>query len=110
MATALTGSFEETPPSLIDIAARDRRWCQGNLQHSAILPTQGLHWCSRPHLTRGILAYLTAPLWLAFLAVGALVWVQEGDAARATAAPQAAVLFAYPSGEHRGAGVRALMT
>jgi membrane glycosyltransferase len=29
----LGGSYEESPPSLIDLAARDRRWCQGNLQH-----------------------------------------------------------------------------
>jgi membrane glycosyltransferase len=93
MATALTGSFEETPPSLIDMAARDRRWCQGNLQHSAVLPTRGLHWGSRLHLARGILAYLTAPLWLAFLCVGALVWVEHGDGERAIATPLASMLF-----------------
>ena len=29
----LKGSYEECPPSMIDFAARDRRWCQGNLQH-----------------------------------------------------------------------------
>ena len=80
MAPALGGSFEETPPSLIDMAVRDRRWCQGNLQHSAVLPAAGLHWISRLHLARGILAYLTAPLWLAFLAVGALVWVEQRGA------------------------------
>ena len=34
MLPTLGGSFEESPPSLIDLAARDRRWCQGNLQHS----------------------------------------------------------------------------
>ena len=93
MAPALTGSFEETPPSLIDMAARDRRWCQGNLQHSAVLPGRGLHWVSRLHLARGILAYLTAPLWLAFLAVGGLVWVQQTDAGRTVAGPQASMLF-----------------
>src|SRR5674476_1312922 len=27
----LPGSYEEMPPSLTDYAARDRRWCQGNL-------------------------------------------------------------------------------
>ena len=33
MLPTLGGSYEESPPSLIDLAARDRRWCQGNLQH-----------------------------------------------------------------------------
>ena len=55
------------PPSLSDFAARDRRWCQGNLQHLAVLPTRGLHWVSRLHLLTGIGSYLTAPLWLLFL-------------------------------------------
>jgi membrane glycosyltransferase len=94
MAPALAGSFEETPPSLIDMAARDQRWCQGNLQHSAVLPAGGLHWVSRLHLARGILAYLTAPLWLAFLAVGGLVWVQQRDAGRTIGNTQAWMLFA----------------
>ncbi len=30
MAPDLAGSFEEGPPSLTDVAVRDRRWCQGN--------------------------------------------------------------------------------
>jgi membrane glycosyltransferase len=31
MVPALTGSYEESSPSLADLAVRDRRWCQGNL-------------------------------------------------------------------------------
>ena len=31
------GSWEESPPSLLDVAARDRRWAQGNLQHLAVV-------------------------------------------------------------------------
>lgn len=94
MAPALTGSFEETPPSLVDMADRDRRWCQGNLQHGAVLPAHGLHWVSRLHLARGILAYLTSPLWLAFLSVGAVVWVQQHGAGRVEQSAQAEMLFA----------------
>ena len=37
MAPDLGGSWEESPPSLVDIAIRDRRWAQGNLQHSKII-------------------------------------------------------------------------
>ncbi len=76
MAPGLGGSFEECPPSLLDFAARDRRWCQGNLQHLAVLPARGLHWVSRLHLLTGIGSYLTAPLWLLFLVLGILISLQ----------------------------------
>jgi membrane glycosyltransferase len=76
MAPEVTGSFEECPPSLADHAVRDRRWCQGNLQHLAVLPARGLHWVSRLHLVIGIASYLTAPLWLIFLIVGFLISLQ----------------------------------
>jgi membrane glycosyltransferase len=76
MAPTLGGSYEECPPSLLDFAARDRRWCQGNLQHLAVLPARGFHWVSRLHLMTGIGSYLTAPLWLAFLVLGILVSLQ----------------------------------
>ena len=76
MAPALNGSFEEAPPSLTDHAIRDRRWCQGNLQHIAVLPARGLHWVSRLHLMIGIGAYVTAPLWLLFLILGLLISLQ----------------------------------
>jgi membrane glycosyltransferase len=76
MAATLGGSYEEVPPSLLDFAARDRRWCQGNLQHLAVLPARGLHLISRLHLLTGIGSYLTAPLWLIFLIVGILVSLQ----------------------------------
>ncbi|NPV23847.1 glucans biosynthesis glucosyltransferase MdoH [Bradyrhizobium aeschynomenes] len=76
MTVDLDGSYEEVPPSLIDHAARDRRWCQGNLQHLAVLPARGLHWVSRLHLLIGIGAYVTAPLWFAFLVLGILISLQ----------------------------------
>ncbi|HEX3574218.1 MAG TPA: glucans biosynthesis glucosyltransferase MdoH, partial [Rhodopila sp.] len=76
MMPGLEGSYEESPPSLIDLAVRDRRWCQGNLQHAAILPARGLHWVSRMHLLTGIGSYITAPLWLLFLLSGILIALQ----------------------------------
>jgi membrane glycosyltransferase len=76
MAPKLGGSFEECPPSLLDFAARDRRWCQGNLQHLAVLPARRLHWVSRLHLLTGIGSYLTAPLWFMFLVFGILISLQ----------------------------------
>jgi membrane glycosyltransferase len=76
LAPMLSGSFEEAPPSLTDYAARDRRWCQGNLQHIGVLPARGLYWMSRLHLLTGIGSYITAPLWFAFLVVGILISLQ----------------------------------
>lgn len=66
----LTESYEECPPSLIDFALRDRRWCQGNMQHLKIVTAKGLHPISRVHFTIGIMSYLSSPLWLCFLLVG----------------------------------------
>lgn len=70
MMPTLGGSYEESPPSLIDLSIRDRRWCQGNLQHSRVLWARGFHWASRQHFLTGIFGYLTSPLWLAQLLVG----------------------------------------
>src|SRR5580704_14605153 len=37
LAQDLDGTYEEGPPTVIDNAKRDRRWCQGNLQHTWLL-------------------------------------------------------------------------
>ncbi len=63
----LEGSYEETPQGMIENAQRDRRWCQGNLQHGLVMFAKGLRGVSRIHLISGILGYLAGPLWLAFL-------------------------------------------
>jgi membrane glycosyltransferase len=76
MMPTLGGSYEESPPSLIDLSIRDRRWCQGNLQHSRVLFARGLHWASRQHFLTGIFGYLTSPLWLMQLLVGIVIVFQ----------------------------------
>jgi membrane glycosyltransferase len=63
----LEGSYEETPQDMIANAGRDRRWCQGNLQHGLVLFARGLRGISRIHLSMGIFGYLASPLWLLFL-------------------------------------------
>ena len=68
MVTLPEGSYEEYPPTLIDYAIRDRRWCQGNLQHLQLLRGRGLHWISRLHLLMGASAYFTSPLWAMLIA------------------------------------------
>ncbi|HYE35059.1 glucans biosynthesis glucosyltransferase MdoH [Methylocaldum sp.] len=67
LAADLKGSYEELPPTLIDYAKRDRRWCQGNLQHLRMVFARGLSGLSRLYFLMGIMSYLSSPLWLLFL-------------------------------------------
>lgn len=60
----LAGSAEDAPQTLAAFHKRDRRWCQGNLQHLRVLVRRGLHPMSRFHLASGVLSYLAAPAWL----------------------------------------------
>lgn len=62
-----SGSAEDAPQTLEVFSRRDRRWCQGNLQHVRLLGAPGLHPISRVHLMLGIVSYLAAPIWLILL-------------------------------------------
>ena len=77
MLPVLGGSFEESPPSLIDLATRDRRWCQGNLQHSRIMTAKGFTLPTRQHFATGIMGYLASPFWMAQLIVGIVLVLQS---------------------------------
>jgi membrane glycosyltransferase len=72
----LGGSYEESPPSLIDLSARDRRWCQGNLQHMRVFTAKGLKLPTRQHFATGIMSYLASPFWLFQLIVGIALVLQ----------------------------------
>ncbi|MEO8225645.1 MAG: glucans biosynthesis glucosyltransferase MdoH, partial [Gammaproteobacteria bacterium] len=69
----LSGSYEQVPSNLLDYAARDRRWVQGNLQHGRLIGSPGLHPISRLHLAMGIMGYVASPLWLLFLLLSGAV-------------------------------------
>jgi membrane glycosyltransferase len=76
MLADLQGSYEESPPSLIDLSARDRRWCQGNLQHTRVISAKGLKLPTRQHFATGIMSYLASPFWLFQLIVGIALVLQ----------------------------------
>jgi membrane glycosyltransferase len=61
------GSYEEGPPTLVDMLKRDRRWCQGNMQHFWLLFAKGWHPMSRLNFFHGILSYASSVLWFLFL-------------------------------------------
>ncbi len=63
----LAGSFEEMPPNLLDELKRDRRWCQGNLMNFRLFLARGMHGVHRAVFVTGVMAYISAPLWFAFL-------------------------------------------
>jgi membrane glycosyltransferase len=70
MLPTLGGTWEDSPPSLLDVAARDRRWAQGNIQHLAVILSQGFTFSNRMHFGIGIMSYLASPLWFALIVVG----------------------------------------
>jgi membrane glycosyltransferase len=65
------GSAEDAPQTLEEFHKRDRRWCQGNLQHLRLIGAPGLHPVSRFHMISGVFSYLAAPVWLALMLMGA---------------------------------------
>jgi len=72
LATDMEGSYEEGPPTLIDAAKRDRRWCQGNVQHAWLLTARGFRLANRFHLFMGVMAYVSSVLWLLLLLLGTI--------------------------------------
>ncbi len=67
LAADIEGTYEESPPTLIESAKRERRWCQGNIQHAWLLSTHGFRPASRFHLLMGVMGYVSSPLWLLFM-------------------------------------------
>ena len=63
------GSWEENPPTMLEFAKRDLRWCLGNLQYLKLLDLQGLKPMSRFQLVWAILMFLGLPAWTLMIAL-----------------------------------------
>ncbi len=70
LADDLGGSYEETPPTVIEHLKRDRRWCQGNLQHWPLALARGFKPVTRFHFLHGIFSFLASPLLVLVLLLG----------------------------------------
>lgn len=68
LASDIQGSAEDAPQTLGEFFRRDRRWCQGNLQHMRVLGQPGLHGLSRFHFVTGVFSYIAGPIWLVLVA------------------------------------------
>ncbi|HSD37593.1 MAG TPA: glucans biosynthesis glucosyltransferase MdoH [Rhodocyclaceae bacterium] len=69
------GSYEQVPPNLIAELERDRRWCQGNLLNARLIAEPGIVPVHRAMFVTGVMAYLSAPLWFAYLLSGTAYWL-----------------------------------
>ena len=72
-----SGSYEETPPSLLEELKRDRRWCQGNLQHLKLIFADGLRGGHVAIFLMGVMAYASALFWLVFLLLSSIEAVAQ---------------------------------
>ncbi|GJM03148.1 MAG: glucans biosynthesis glucosyltransferase H [Rhodomicrobium sp.] len=88
----LEGSYEGCPPGINEIIVRDRRWCQGNLQHARLLAWPDLKLVSRLHLVTGIMSYMASLFWLLALMAG-LVTAYQWAGYQHSYFPNEVVLF-----------------
>ena len=77
LACDLDGSYEEAPPTLLDELKRDRRWCQGNLQHLRLLFADGIRGGHRAIMAMGVVAYTSSLLWAVFLVLSTLAVAEK---------------------------------
>ena len=80
------GSWEENPPTMLDFAKRDVRWCQGNMQYLKLLNLPGLYPMSRFQLVWAVLMFLGIPAWTLMIGLSPIAAWQAQDIAN------------YPSG------------
>jgi membrane glycosyltransferase len=70
-------SWEENPPTMLEFAKRDLRWCLGNLQYLKLLDLPGLKAMSRFQLVWAILMFLGLPAWTLMIALLPLKVIED---------------------------------
>lgn len=71
------GSWEENPPTMLEFAKRDLRWCLGNLQYVKLMDLQGLRPMSRFQLLWAILMFVGLPAWTLMIALLPLKVIED---------------------------------
>ncbi|MFH0754036.1 MAG: glucans biosynthesis glucosyltransferase MdoH [Candidatus Omnitrophota bacterium] len=67
LAYELEGSYEELPPNLLEELERDRRWCQGNIQHLRLMFMKKISFGHRLLFLNGNVFYFSSLLWFLLL-------------------------------------------
>ena len=67
LAHELRDSYEELPPNLLEELERDRRWCQGNIQHLRLMFMRGIALGHRILFLNGNLFYFSSFMWFSLL-------------------------------------------
>jgi membrane glycosyltransferase len=71
------GSWEENPPTMLEFAKRDLRWCLGNLQYLKLMDLPGLKPMSRFQLIWAILMFVGLPAWTLMIALLPLKVIED---------------------------------
>jgi membrane glycosyltransferase len=96
---SLGESYEALPANMVDFAQRERRWCQGNLQHLGVVGMPLLHPVGRYHLGLGIFTYLSGPLFVVFAGLATLDGMAGGGFAQDLLSPcRLGIAFALLTG------------
>ncbi len=67
LAHELPDSYEELPPNLLEELERDRRWCQGNIQHLRLMFMKRISFGHRILFLNGNLFYFSSFMWFSML-------------------------------------------
>src|SRR5262249_41105882 len=100
----LEGSYEESPPTLLDELKRDRRWCQGNLQHFRLLFADGIRAGHRAIMATGIMAYVSALFWAIFLMLSIAIVAENSRFPWVYSVPPPSLFPVWPRW-HRGLAI-----
>jgi membrane glycosyltransferase len=91
-----TGSYEESPPNILDELKRDRRWCQGNLQHLRLLFGDRIRSGHRAIMAMGIMAYASALFWAMFLVFSSAEVIVQSTTTPVYFSPQPSLFPLWP--------------
>jgi membrane glycosyltransferase len=91
-----SGSYEESPPNILDELKRDRRWCQGNLQHLRLLFGDGIRAGHRAIMSMGVMAYASALLWGMFLVFSSVEVIIQSTATPVYFSPRPSLFPLWP--------------
>jgi membrane glycosyltransferase len=73
------GSYEDSPPTIVQFSVRDLRWCQGNMQYWKLLGLPGLPFLSRFQLAWAILMFVGVPAMTLMIALAPLKFLDGED-------------------------------